>query len=259
MSVAIRPPAGRSGIGVLDKVSTLLAVVEQGPASLAELVEISGFARPTVHRIAQGMERLGLLARDFRGRFVVGPRLGNIAVEVRRDQLVQAAAPVLEDLHALTGLHARLFRRHGAAQICIGTSSGPGGAEEVPVGTALASAGPVAQVLLAWEEPEILYDGLRDARFSAAQLAQVRRRGWAHGPDPMVPGALSTAVPVWALGDHVIAALTLTGRGPRMPATPSRLLLGAAVDAAGELSNGVRLSRAAGRPADDRVVSTGPV
>ncbi|GKQ35499.1 IclR family transcriptional regulator [Streptomyces sp. A012304] len=249
MSVATRPPTRISGIGVLDKASTLLAIVEQGPASLAQLVEVSGFARPTVHRIAQGMERLGLLARDFQGRFVVGPRLGNIAVEVRRDQLAKAAAPVLDDLHALTGLHARLFRRHGAEQICIGTSAEATGGEQLPVGTARpATAGPVAQVLLAWEEPESLYEGLRGARFTAAQLTVVRQRGWAHGPDPMLPGTVSTAVPVCALGNQVVAALALTGRGPRMPSTPSRLLLGAAIDAAGELSDGLRRSRAVRRP-----------
>ncbi|MGW0337653.1 IclR family transcriptional regulator [Streptomyces sp. NPDC003011] len=230
-----------SGIGVLDKASTLLDVVEKGPASLADLVAVSGFKRPTVHRIALGMERLGLLARDFRGRFVLGPRLGNIAVEVQRDQLVKAAVPVLDDLYTLTGLPARMFRRRGAMQVCVGTS-GDGGdvLDDLPVGTARpANSGPVAQALLAWEEPEALYEGLISARFTAAQLSLVRRRGWAHGPDPMVPGAVSTVVPVLGTGTRVVAALALTGRLPRMPENPNRLLLDALIDAAGELGDGL--------------------
>jgi DNA-binding IclR family transcriptional regulator len=250
MSVATRQPKRLSGIGVLDKASTLLDLVEKGPASLAELVAGSGFARPTVHRIALGMESLGLLARDFRGRFVLGPRLGNMAAEVQRDQLVKAAAPVLADLQALTGLDARLFRRRGAMQICVGISPDvTEGSEDLPVGTARSvKAGPVAQVLLAWEEPVALYEGLRSARFTAAQLSLVRRRGWAHGPDAMVPGAVSIAVPVRAMGKRVVAALALTGAPPRMPANPNRLLLGSVVDAAGELGDVLVESGTATRP-----------
>ncbi|MFE9701897.1 IclR family transcriptional regulator [Streptomyces sp. NPDC005930] len=251
MSVTTYQTPRTSGIGVLDKASTLLGVVERGPASLAELVAVTGFARPTVHRIACGMEQLGLLGRDFQGRFVVGSRLGNIAAEVRLDQLAEAAVPVLEDLHTLTGLHARLYRRHGAMQICIGTSDERGeGGVLLPVGTARpASVGPVAQVLLAGEEPESLYEGLRGARFTAAQLALVRRRGWAHGPDPLVPGEVCTAVPVCALGSRVVAALALTGPQARM-GNPRRQLLSAAIDAAGELGDGLRRARAGLRPAD---------
>ncbi|MFG2132177.1 IclR family transcriptional regulator [Streptomyces sp. NPDC048751] len=249
MTVATRQPKRVSGIGVLDKASTLLDLVEKGPASLADLVAGSGFARPTVHRIALGMESLGLLARDFRGRFVLGPRLGNMAVEVQRDHLVKAASPVLADLQTLTGLDARLFRRRGAQQICVATAAdATEGREDLPVGTARSlKAGPVAQILLAWEEPEELYDGLRSARFTAAQLSLVRRRGWSHGPDAMVPGAVSIAVPVRAKGKRVVAALALTGAQPRMPATPGRLLLGAVVDAAGELGDTLVESGAAPR------------
>jgi DNA-binding IclR family transcriptional regulator len=241
MSVVTQRPGTISGIGVLDKASILLDLVEKGPMSLSELVARSGLPRPTVHRIACGMESLGLFARDVRGRFVLGPRLGSMAVEVQSDQLIKAAPPILTDLHALTGLDARLFRRRGAVQICVGTSAEAAERWEgggLPVGTARsAKAGPVAQTLLAWEEPEELYEGLRNARFTAMQLSLVRHRGWAHGPDVMVPQAVSIAVPVRAMGKRVVAALSLTGRSPRMPAAPSRLLLGAMVDAAGELGD----------------------
>ncbi|GLW48089.1 IclR family transcriptional regulator [Streptomyces sp. NBRC 14336] len=244
MSVTTSQRTRISGIGVLDKASTLLAVVEEGPASLAELVAVTGYARPTVHRIACGMEQLGLLARDFHGRFVVGPRLGNIALEVHQDRLAREAAPVLEDLHALTGLHARLFRRHGAMQVCIATSDERTGEPgHLPIGTARpATSGPVAQVLLAWEAPGTLYEALRGARFTAAQLVVVRQRGWAHGPDPLALGRVCTAVPVCAPGNRVVAALSLTGPADRM-AGPRRQLLGAALDAAGRLGDGLGRAR----------------
>ncbi|AZM56529.1 IclR family transcriptional regulator [Streptomyces sp. WAC 01529] len=239
MNVATRQPARLSGIGVLDKASAILDLVEKGPASLTELVVGSGYARPTVHRIAQGLHSLGLLDRDYRGRFVLGARLGYMAAEVQQDRLVDAASTVLADLRALTGLDARLFRRRGAVQICVGTSAAETEAgDDLPVGTARSvTAGPSAQTLLAWAEPEELYEQLRNARFTAAQLSLVRRRGWAHGPDALVPDAVSLAVPVRAMGERVVAALSLTGPPPRMPAVPSRLLLGAVIDAAGELGD----------------------
>lgn len=82
-----------SGVGVLDKASLLLEVMERGPASLAELVARTGLKRPTVYRLATALERLRLVARDRRGRFVLGPRLGDMAVEAGRDRLVDATGP----------------------------------------------------------------------------------------------------------------------------------------------------------------------
>ena len=239
MSTATQP-LPMSGVGVLDKASILLSVVEREAVTLSELVARSGLARPTAHRIAVALERLGLLARDFDGRFVLGPRLGHLSVEAQRDRLVQAAVPVLADLRRMTGLDARLFRRRGPLQICV-ASSPSGRADAVPVGTARpAKSGPAAQVLLAWEDPEELYEGLRGARFNAAALAQVRRRGWAHGPDSMASGSAAYAVPVRTKGHRVAAALVLSGPPARVPGAPSRVLSAALIDSAAALSDALR-------------------
>lgn len=222
-----------SGVGVLDKASTLLSVVERGPAALVELVAASGLPRPTVHRLALAMERLGLLARDSRGRFVLGARLGNLAVGTRRDRLTQFAEPVLRDLHALTGLDARLFRRSGGLQVCLATAVPGGGTDPLPVGTSRPiKAGPVAQALLAWEEPDALHEGLHGARFTAAQLGQVRRQGWAQGPDAAFPGRVTIAVPVRDKEGRVAAALALNGPQERMSPDRCRRLRCLAIDAA---------------------------
>ena len=68
-----------SGVGVLDKTAAVLGALESGPASLAQLVQATGLARPTAHRIAVALERHRLLARDSRGRFILGPRIGELA------------------------------------------------------------------------------------------------------------------------------------------------------------------------------------
>ncbi|WP_233288699.1 IclR family transcriptional regulator [Streptomyces calvus] len=239
-----------SGIGVLDKASVLLEIVERGPAPLSELVTRSGLSRPTVHRIAVALERLGLLTRDFHGRFALGPRLGSMSVEARYDRLAQAAGPVLAELHDRTGLDARVLRRRGRTQTCVATCAegalGPDGAERVPVGMSRpAGAGPVAQVLLAWQEPEEIHEGLRGARFTAAHLAQVRRRGWARGSDVMLPGDIAFVVPVRAAGDdRVVAALSVSGPPGRMNAIPARWLGANVFDAAAALGDALHRSHA---------------
>ncbi|MFD7257534.1 IclR family transcriptional regulator [Streptomyces sp. NPDC059874] len=259
MSTTTVRPRPMCGVGVLDKAAVLLEIVEGGPATLVEMVALSGMSRPTTHRIAVAMERLGLLTRDVQGRFILGPRLGVLAVEVRQDRLAEAAVPVLAELAARTGLAARLYRRRGTLQICVGTSVDAFdgvdamGGDPAAVGTARpASAGPGAQVLYAWAEPEELYEGLQRARFTPAQLAVVRRRGWAYGPDPIAPRAVSYAVPIRAASGTVAEALVLTGTGTRMPDAPDRQLSRAAADAAASLSDALLLGSGdlspAGRP-----------
>ncbi|MEU9987487.1 helix-turn-helix domain-containing protein [Streptomyces sp. NPDC048045] len=238
MSTATQPRR-TSGVGVLDKAATLLDIVEGGPASLGDLVTFSGLPRPTVHRLAIALERHGLLTRDRHGRWVLGPRLDATAIGVHHDRLAMAAGPVLAELHTMTGLDARLYRRRDGLQICVAASVDPSGRPAaVPVGSIRpASVGPIAQVLLAWAEPDELYQGLTSARFTAAQLTVVRRRGWAYGPDAVPPGSVSYAVPVCAGDGRIAAALALTGPAARMPEAPTRRLGGAMFDAVAGLTD----------------------
>ncbi len=170
-----------SGVGVLDKTAAVLSALESGPASLAQLVQVTGLARPTAHRIAVALERHRLLARDGQGRFILGPRIAELATAAGEDRMLAVAQPVLIALRDLTGESARsIYRRQAESRICVAAAERATGLRDtVPVGTVLPmTAGSAAQVLLAWEEPERLHRGLRGAKFSAASLAQVRRRGW---------------------------------------------------------------------------------
>src|ERR1700761_8381260 len=64
-----------SGVGVLDKAVSVLAAVESGPATLAQLVAATGLARPTTHRIAVALEHHRLVTRDMLGRVILGSRI----------------------------------------------------------------------------------------------------------------------------------------------------------------------------------------
>ena len=98
---------------MLDKAVSVLAAVESGPATLAQLVAATGLARPTTHRIAVALEHHRLLARDVQGRFILGPRVAELASAAGEDRLLAVAQPVLTQLRDVTGESAQLYRRAG--------------------------------------------------------------------------------------------------------------------------------------------------
>jgi DNA-binding IclR family transcriptional regulator len=225
----------RSGVGVLDKTVSVLNALEAGPASLAQLVTATGLARPTAHRIAIALEKHRLLTRDSRGRFVLGPRIAELATAAGEDRLLAVGQPILAQLRDITGESAQLYRRQGDARICVAAAERATGLRDtVPVGAVLPmTAGSAAQVLLAWEEPERLHRGLRGARFSATGLSQVRRRGWAASVAEREAGVASVSAPVRGQGGKVVGAVSVSGPIERLTRSPGRLHA-AAVVAAGE-------------------------
>ena len=80
-----------SGVGVLDKAAMVLGALETGPTTLAGLVSATGLARPTAHRLAVALEHHRLVSRDLQGRFVLGPRLGELASAAGEDRLLATA------------------------------------------------------------------------------------------------------------------------------------------------------------------------
>ena len=214
-----------SGVGVLDKAVSILTTLESGPHSLAELVAATGIARPTAHRLAVALEFHRLVTRDLTGRFVLGPRSGELAAAAGEDRLLAAAAPALSALRDATGESSQLYRRQGDLRICVAVADRLSGLRDsVPIGAALTmQAGSAAQVLLAWEDSERIHRGLTNARFTAAQLAAVRRRGWAQSMGEREAGVASVSAPVRGPNGKVIAAVSISGPIERLGRQPGRL------------------------------------
>lgn len=227
-----------SGVGVLDKAVAVLDLLEGGPASLAQLVGGTGLARPTAHRIAVALEHHGLVGRDDAGRFVLGPRLHELAMAAAGDVLVAACGPVLARLQDRTGESAQVFRRQGGDRLCVAAAERPSGLRDtIPVGTLLSMhAGSAAQVLLAWEDPERLPRLLAGARFTPTTLAAVRRRGWAQSVGEREPGVASVSAPVRSPQGRVVAAVSVSGPIERLGRQPGRLHAPAVLAAADQLA-----------------------
>src|SRR5690606_4191484 len=193
-----RPMDKSSGVGVLDKAAVVLSALEAGPATLAQLVAATHLARPTAHRLAVALEHHRLVSRDMQGRFVLGPRLAELAAAEKK-----------------RGLR-----------------------DSIRVGATLAMlAGSAAQILLAWEEPDRLHRGLQGAKFTATILSGVRRRGWAQSVSEREVGVASVSAPVRAPSGRVIAAVSVSGPVERMSRQPGRLHAASVVAAANRLSD----------------------
>jgi DNA-binding IclR family transcriptional regulator len=222
-------------VGVLDKSVLVLSAVEAGPCSLAGLVEATGLSRATAHRLAVALEVHRLLARDRQGRWVVGPRVAELAGGLAADPLLERADDVLGRLRDGTGESAQLYRRQGERRVCVAAAErGSGLRDTVPVGSVLPmTAGSAAQVLLAWTPEDPL---VRTAAFTARTLSEVRRRGWASSVAERESGVASVSAPVRAADGRVVAAVSVSGPLERLTRSPGRLHAAAVCAAAGELS-----------------------
>ena len=231
-----------SGVGVLDKAALVLGALEAGPQSLAGLVQATGLARPTAHRLAVALEHHRLVARDVQGRFVLGPRIGELAAAAGEDRLLAGGAAVLAQLRDLTGESAQLYRRQGEQRVCVAAAERLSGLRDtVPIGSVLTmQAGSAAQVLLAWEEADRLHRGLRGSAFTAATLGGVRRRGWAQSVGEREPGVASVSAPVRGPSGKVVAAVSVSGPIERLGRQPGRLHATAVVAGANKLTEILR-------------------
>jgi DNA-binding IclR family transcriptional regulator len=212
-----------SGIGVVDKTIAILVAAGQGPAALSDLVQRTGIPRATAHRLAVALEVHRLLVRDADGRFVPGPRLGELAATAT-DPLLERAVDVLSWVRDVSGESAQLYRRDGRDRVCVAAAERATGLRTtVPLGARLPlTAGSGAQVLCAWESPETIATMLQHAEFTERSLAEVRRRGWAQSIGQREAGVASVSAPVYGPGRRVVAAVSISGPIERLGRSPGQ-------------------------------------
>jgi DNA-binding IclR family transcriptional regulator len=225
-----------SGVGVIDKAVLLLKISTEG-ASLAELAERAGLPRATTHRLVSALEHHRMMIKDHTGKWRPGPQLAEWS-RPSSDSIIAAAGPILAGLRDRTGESAQLFLRRGEERVCVSVSERASGLRDtVPLGAALPmTAGSAAQVLLAWEPPEIVVRYLTKSRFSGRTLAEVRKRGWAQSVGEREAGVASVSAPV-RRGGRIVAAISISGPIQRLGRRPGDRHANAVVRAAGNLSS----------------------
>jgi DNA-binding IclR family transcriptional regulator len=226
-----------TGVGVLDRSVALLDLLAEGPRTLRWLADASGLPRPTAYRLLVALEAHRLVARDASGAFMLGPRLTELAVRAGPAlDLAALAGPVLTRLHEDTGESVQLYVRSGDRRLCIAArDAGTGLRDSVPVGALLPlDAGSGGKVLLAWSG-----SAAGDAALTA-ELAAVRKRGWASSVAEREAGVASVSAPVLVASgrenEELLAALCVSGPASRIGQAPGGRLAPLVVQAATDLA-----------------------
>jgi DNA-binding IclR family transcriptional regulator len=192
-----------SDVGVLDKAVGLLAAIEAGPATLAELTTTTSLARATVHRLLVALEVHGFVRRADGGRFALGPRLvalGRAATDSL--PLAAMAGPALRWLRDQTGESVQLYVRHGDRRVCVAALDAP---RELRTIVAVGAVLPLD-------------------RGSAGKVlrgeAWVAERGWAESVAEREAGVASVSAPVRDGDGLVVAAISVSGPIERVTRRP---------------------------------------
>lgn len=215
---------GRDGYSMLEKVALLLDAFPDGcDLSLAQLVERTGLARSTVHRLLVEVIALGWVTR-VGSRYELGTPLFEMGERVPVKRRLRALAlPFMQDLFVVTGETVHLAVRDGIDALYVEKIHGHGA---LPLPSRIGGRAPltctaVGKALLAHDDPasvDTLLDrpmrrlgpgSITDAAVLRAELDGVRRTGLAVEREEAAAGGACAAAPV-LVGGRPIAALSVS-------------------------------------------------
>jgi IclR family transcriptional regulator, acetate operon repressor len=248
--MTVDPVKEPDSVRAVDRALAVLeAFTPEAPRlSALELQARTGLSRPTLYRLLQSLGARGLVqAEGEPRRFTLGPsvmRLAQVwlsALDIRR-----LAQPLLEELRDATGETAALFLLRDDKRICVAEavsrhvlamSRGIGETEHI-------SRGASGRAILAYAQPG--QDWRRAAMASLppeadpaaleAELAEVRRRGYALSRGEVFRGALAIAAPVFDHAGVVIGSVALFGPEARLPPAEAEAAGKRLIRTAGSLS-----------------------
>ncbi len=233
------PP--RSAIGVLDRCVAVLDAVEDGARSFTEVVRATDLARPTAHRLIQGLEDHGFLVHVGGFGYVLGPRLLGLATAAIRElPLRELAHPILERLARSTGESAQLFVRDDDRRVCVDAVESESELRAiVEIGALLPlTKGSAGKILLAWSgdhDRARLLGTADDPQRLDRQLVTTRRRGWAESVSERAAGVASVSAPVFDSRGVLLAAVSVSGPASRLGRLTAKRYAPAVVEAARDI------------------------
>lgn len=228
--------ATRHTIPVLDRMMDVLGQIERSTAGLTirELTDALALPRTTVYRILNTLQQHEVVRRDERGAYHLGRRLVSLAQRVgpaARDlDLAAAAQPFLDRLAADLGEGVKLSVLDTDGVFVLAAAQGrreyaltvaPGQRMPVHAGAAsklLLAHLPPADLDLWLARPLAAYTPktLTDPKRLRAELARIRRQGWATDRGENGPSIQAYAAPVFAGDGRLVAALSV----PFLAGTP---------------------------------------
>jgi len=218
-----------NGTQAVDRAAQLLIEVvhRPDPVTFTELTSASGLAKSTTSRLLMALERNGLVQRDARGAFRPGEVFVSYAWRSGAEAgLITVAQPFLDRLGEVTGetINLGVASRGTVEQIAqVDSTYLIGGTNWVGLSVPLHCAA-LGKVLLAYGAAELPPGRLarRTSRTITsrealhADLADVRRRGYAVTTEELEPGLVAVAAPVYRDAATVVAALSVSGPASRL-------------------------------------------
>ncbi|MFF9644006.1 IclR family transcriptional regulator [Kitasatospora aureofaciens] len=206
----------------VDRALTLLGSLGDGPLSLDQAASSLGVHKSTALRLLRTLEEHGFVRRQPDLRYRVGGRVLSLAHRALEDfDVRQVAAPYLAALNARCGYTVQLAVLHDGEVLYLDEVGPPPTALPPRIGRRAPVTGTaVGRVLLAGL-PE---DGTREEELPA-ELAAVRRRGWAAESAEHREPVTCVAAPVAGSGGRTVAACALSAPASQVaPAELARML-----------------------------------
>lgn len=204
--------------------------------TMSELGEITGLEKNQLYRSVKTLEEAGFLETGADGRmFLTGlvHVLGNISERPESTSLPVLAAPLMDELVALTGESVNLFVRRGLSAVCVDRRDSP---HLVRLASVLGvvvplHAGAVPKAMLAFlpesdqervlaqlpELPAYTSSTVLDAELLREELQEIRRRGYAISDGDYDDSARGVAAPVFSPSSDVVAGVSVGGPSFRVP------------------------------------------
>lgn len=235
-------------------------VADREGRSITSIANQVGLPKATAHRLATTLLQEGYLRRLPGGRLVAGARLVALAQSIDDKQIVaEAAAPVLHRLarslrcvvqlgtlendmvtyRIKTGHGAGdLFTRIGLQLEAYCTGIGKVLLANLPEGDreSYLSAGPF---------PAITRNTITDPDALRVELEQVRAQGYACDNEEIAEGLVCFAAPIRIAENEVVAAISASKLVRGKHPVSSEVVIAALIDAAREIENGIRNTKAA--------------
>ncbi|MQS14109.1 IclR family transcriptional regulator [Streptomyces kaniharaensis] len=191
----------------VDRALTLLGSLGDGPVTLDQAATSIGVHKSTALRLLRTLEAQGFAQRQPDLRYRLGGRLLSLAHRALEEiDVRQVAAPYLADLNARCGYTVQLAVLHDGEVLYVDEVAGHWAARPSRIGRRAPATGTaIGRVLLAGL-PE---DGTREGALPA-ELAAVRRRGWAAESAEHREPVTCVAAPVAGSGGRTVAACAVS-------------------------------------------------
>jgi IclR family acetate operon transcriptional repressor len=218
-----------TGTQAVDRAAQLVAVVVQAdePISFTELTEETGLARSTTSRMLAALESGHLLEREPAGGYVAGPLFALYAA--RHDpwtQVARLAEPVLQKIGVETGETVNLAIPRGETVVQIAQVNARYllAARDWMQVTVPPHCSALGKVLYAYDclappdgpLEQLTEHSLTSSDALVAEMATIRRRGYARTCEELEIGLDAVAAPVHGRDGNVVAALGVSGPSTRL-------------------------------------------